>query len=146
MNQMALLIVMILYPYRQEIFYLSIVTAPGSRSIVADILFPSLKVEFKHNEYTDNDPNGRAQNHVRELFRRIIPAIVLRFFLNIHSKPHTMSLVARNVSPDHQQRYCQLFIINKLNIRVDQLLTPAGVDDACIDEITARYDFLAYRW
>ncbi|KAK4075724.1 hypothetical protein Trihar35433_2284 [Trichoderma harzianum] len=96
------------------------------------------EVDFIHNEYTDNDPNGRAQNHVRELFRRIIPAIIFRFFLNIHSKPHTMGLVARNVSPEHQQRYCQLFIINKLNMRVDQLLTPAGVDDACIDEIVAR--------
>ncbi|QYS95061.1 hypothetical protein H0G86_002376 [Trichoderma simmonsii] len=104
--------------------------------------FVPIQVEFIHNEYTDNDPNGRAQNHVRELFRRIIPAIIFRFFLNIHSKPHTMSLVARNVSPDHQQRYCQLFIINKLNIRVDQLLTPNGIDDACIDEIVARLSTL----
>ncbi|EHK20064.1 uncharacterized protein TRIVIDRAFT_224243 [Trichoderma virens Gv29-8] len=99
-------------------------------------------VDFKHNEYTDNDPNGRAQNHVRELFRRIIPPIVFRFFLDIHSKPHTMSLVARNVSPDHQQRYCQLFIINKLNIRVDQLLTPAGFEDSCVDDIVARLSTL----
>ncbi|KAH0533323.1 hypothetical protein TsFJ059_001906 [Trichoderma semiorbis] len=104
--------------------------------------FVPIQVEFKHNEYTDNDPNGRAQNHVRELFRRIIPAIIFRFFLNIHSKPHTMSLVARNVSPEHQQRYCQLFIINKLNIRVDQLSISAGVDDACIDEIAARLSTL----
>ncbi|KAL7801947.1 hypothetical protein V8C43DRAFT_272356 [Trichoderma afarasin] len=104
--------------------------------------FVPIQVEFKHNEYTDNDPNGRAQNHVRELFRRVIPVIIFRFFLNIHSKPHTMSLVARNVSPEHQQRYCQLFVINKLNIRVDQLLTPAGVDDACIDEIVTRLSTL----
>ncbi|KAL6835357.1 hypothetical protein V8C40DRAFT_282742 [Trichoderma camerunense] len=118
------------------------VVALESRSIVADIVIVSFKVEFKHNEYTDNDPNGRAQNHTRELFRRIIPSVVFRFFLNIHSKPHTMSLVARNVSPEHQQRYCQLFIINKLNVRVDQLLTPAGVDDACVDEIVARLSTL----
>ncbi|UKZ72586.1 hypothetical protein TrVFT333_000218 [Trichoderma virens FT-333] len=116
--------------------------ASESRSAVADVGFPFFKVDFKHNEYTDNDPNGRAQNHVRELFRRIIPPIVFRFFLDIHSKPHTMSLVARNVSPDHQQRYCQLFIINKLNIRVDQLLTPAGFENSCVDDIVARLSTL----
>ncbi|KAL7941752.1 hypothetical protein V8C42DRAFT_167622 [Trichoderma barbatum] len=104
--------------------------------------FVPIQVDFKHNEYTNNDPSGGAQNHIRELFRHIFPSIIFRFFLDIHSKPHTISLVARNVLPDHQQRYCQLFIINKLNIRVDQLLTPPGMDDACIDKIVARLSTL----
>ncbi|OTA07794.1 hypothetical protein A9Z42_0087230 [Trichoderma parareesei] len=93
-------------------------------------------VDFEHTEYSNYDPNGRAQNHVRDLFRRIVPAVILKFFLGINRKPHTMSLVARNVIPDHRGRYCQLFVINKLNIRVDELLVPPEVED--IDELVGR--------
>ncbi|KAL7933986.1 hypothetical protein V8C35DRAFT_302934 [Trichoderma chlorosporum] len=104
--------------------------------------FVPLQVDFKHKRYTDSDPQGRVQNHVRELFRSIMPSIIFEFFHNIQRKPHTMSLVARNVPPDHQQRYCQLLIINKLNIRVDQLLTPAGMNAACVGSIVARLSTL----
>ncbi|ETS02822.1 hypothetical protein M419DRAFT_77225, partial [Trichoderma reesei RUT C-30] len=93
-------------------------------------------VDFEHTEYTNYDPNGRAQNHVRDLFRRVVPAVVLKFFLGINRKPHTMSLVARNVIPDHRGRYCQLFVINKLSIRVDELSVPPEVTD--IDELVGR--------
>ena len=50
-----------------------------------------------------------------------------------------MSLVARNVIPDHRGRYCQLFVINKLSIRVDELSVPPEVTD--IDELVGRYNF-----
>ncbi|KAL7808845.1 hypothetical protein V8C44DRAFT_335546 [Trichoderma aethiopicum] len=98
--------------------------------------FVPIQVDFEHREYTNYDPNGRAQNHVRDLFRRIAPAVIFRFFLGISRKPHTMSLFARNVLPDHRGRYCQLFVINKLNIRVDELSAPPGVTD--IEEIVSR--------
>lgn len=48
-----------------------------------------------------------------------------------------MSLFARNVLPDHRGRYCQLFVINKLNIRVDELSAPPEVTDT--EEIVSRY-------
>ncbi|PTB69315.1 hypothetical protein BBK36DRAFT_1186743 [Trichoderma citrinoviride] len=86
-------------------------------------------VDFEHREITNYDPNGRAQNHVRDLFRRIAPGVILNFFLSISRKPHTMSLVARNVLPDYRARYCQLFVINKLNTRVDELSAPPEVTD-----------------
>ncbi|KAL7812034.1 hypothetical protein V8C26DRAFT_407930 [Trichoderma gracile] len=98
--------------------------------------FVPIQVDFEHTEYTNYDPNGRAQNHVRDLFKRIAPAVILKFFLGINRKPHTMSLVARNVIPDHRGRYCQLFVINKLNIRVDELSAPPEVADT--DELVSR--------
>ncbi|KAL6879257.1 hypothetical protein J3F83DRAFT_758923 [Trichoderma novae-zelandiae] len=93
-------------------------------------------VDFEHKEYNNYDPNGRARHHVRDLFRRVAPAVILKFFLGINRKPHTMSLVARNVPPDYRGRYCQLFVINKLSIRVDALFAPPEVTDA--DEIATR--------
>ncbi|KAL3587880.1 hypothetical protein FPOAC2_04053 [Fusarium poae] len=97
--------------------------------------FVPVQVDFQHKRFTDGDPRGRAQYHVRGLFRRIAPALVFRFFLGTGSKPLFMSLVPLNVPQDRRSKYEQLFAISQLKINVQQFLRPAQLDE--IDAIAA---------
>ncbi|KAK1253175.1 hypothetical protein MKX07_001252 [Trichoderma sp. CBMAI-0711] len=71
-------------------------------------------VDFEHTEYSNYDPNGRAQNHVRDLFRRIVPAVILKFFLGINRKPHTMSLVALDNGLSMLSQIVEIFSVYRL--------------------------------
>ncbi|KAK1246315.1 hypothetical protein MKX08_000117 [Trichoderma sp. CBMAI-0020] len=91
--------------------------------------FVPVQVDFEHRHCTDNDPNGRAQYDVRELFRHVAPALVFQFFLKIGSKPHIMNLFPLNVPQLHKNKYVQIYPINKLNITSQRFLKPAEVED-----------------
>ncbi|KAM0513617.1 hypothetical protein ACHAPE_007667 [Trichoderma viride] len=91
--------------------------------------FVPIQVDFEHRRYTGNDPNGRAQYDVRELFRHFAPALIFQFSLEIGSKPHVMNLFPLNVPQLHKNKYVQIFPINKLNTTSQRFLKPAEVED-----------------